>query len=161
MALKWLRDQMKYLSWVLWGVVITFIVALFFDFGTVDLGPQSDQVAATVGTEKITYADFRSAYQSLEDQYREMFGEQWSSDMAKQFNLQKQALDRLVNQRILLMEAERVGLSVTDAETQLQIVTFPGSAETTTGCTVSGSAGAATGWAISVLEMPFSNLATL
>ncbi|MCG8458880.1 MAG: peptidyl-prolyl cis-trans isomerase, partial [Holophagales bacterium] len=107
------------------GVVITFIVALFFDFGTVDLGPQSDQVAATVGTEKITYADYRSAYRDLENRYRQMFGEQWSSEMAQQFNLQKQALDQLVTQRILLMEAGRMGLSVTDEEARREIVNIP------------------------------------
>lgn len=122
MALKWLRDQMKFLSWILWGVVITFIVALFFDFGSVELGPNNDQVAATVGSEKVTYAEFRRSYQNLEQRYRDLFGENWTSDMAQQFNLQKQALDQLIDRRIQLMEAERMGLSISDAELQKMII---------------------------------------
>lgn len=122
MALKWLRDQMKFLSWILWGIVITFIVALFFDFGSVNLGPNNDQVAATVGSEKITYEEFQRSYTNLESRYRQMFGQQWSSEMAEQFNLHKQALDMLVDQRIRLMEAERMGLAVSDEELQDLIV---------------------------------------
>ena len=125
MALKWLRDQMKYLTWVLWIIVAAFIFALFFDFGSVNFDRAQNQVAATVGSEQITYGEFRRQYQNLEARYRQMFGEQWSNEMAEQFNLPKQALDQLIDRRIRLMEAERVGLEVTDGEVQQAILDFP------------------------------------
>lgn len=126
MALKWLRDQMQYLHWVLWLIVAAFIFALFFDFGSIrELGRADTDVAATVGDEHITYAEFRSTYRNLEDRYRQMFRERWDAEMAQRFGIARQALDQLVNRQILLMEAERVGLRVTDDEVQRAILDMP------------------------------------
>ncbi len=125
MALKWLRDQMKYLTWVLWIIVAAFIFALFFDFSSTNVPQAQNEVAATVGSEKITYVEFRRQYQNLEGRYRQMFGDQWSNEMAEQFNLPKQALDQLIDRRIRLMEADEVGLEVTDSEVQKAIMEFP------------------------------------
>ena len=125
MALKWLRDQMKYLTWILWIIVAAFIFALFFDFGAADFSRSQAQVAATVGDEQITYDEFRRQYQNLESRYRQMFQDQWKPEMAEQFNLPKQALDQLIDRRIRLMEAERVGLQVTDNEVKDAILEFP------------------------------------
>lgn len=124
MALKWLRDQIKYLAWILWIIAAAFVITLLFDpsAGSYVAG---NQVAATVGSEQITYGEFQRQYRNLEDNYRRMFGEQWSNDMAKQLNLGKQALDQLINRRILLLEAGRVGLTATDSEVRDAIVDYP------------------------------------
>lgn len=126
MALKYLRDNLKSLTWVLWGVVGVFVMLIFFEWGGVnDRRVGNSDVAATVGSEEITYDEFRSQYRRLEDRYRETFGEQFNRDMAKQFNLPVQALDQLINRRILLMEARRIGLRSTDAEVSEAIVSYP------------------------------------
>ncbi|MEM9554831.1 MAG: peptidyl-prolyl cis-trans isomerase [Acidobacteriota bacterium] len=123
MALKWLRDQLKYLHWVLWIIVFAFIVTLFFDFGTIQpIGGNDDDVAATVGSETITYADFRREVRNLENRYRQMFGENWDPEMAEQFGLTKQALNQLIDRRILLLEAQRMGLRATDEEVQAAVI---------------------------------------
>ena len=31
--LKVFRDNLKYLSWILWGVILVFVVFVFVDFG--------------------------------------------------------------------------------------------------------------------------------
>ncbi|MEM1177892.1 MAG: SurA N-terminal domain-containing protein [Acidobacteriota bacterium] len=124
MALKWLRDQIKYLAWILWIIAAAFVITLLYDPGAGNQVP-GNQVAATVGSQQITYGEFQRQYRNLEDNYRQMFGEQWSNDMAKQLNLAKQALDQLINRRILLLEAERVGLTATDKEVQNAIVDYP------------------------------------
>lgn len=126
MALRLMREWMKYLKWVLWIVVVTFIVALFFDFGSINqFGRSKGQVAVSVGDEKITYDEFRRQYQSLESRYRQMFGERYNADLAKQFNLPQQALDQLINRRILLLEAGKIGLQATDSEVQQAILDYP------------------------------------
>ncbi len=127
MALKYLRDNLKSLTWILWGVVAVFVMLIFFEWGGVNdrrFGGDDD-AAATVGGEKITYAEFRQQYSSLEDRYRQTFGEQFNREMARQFNLPIQALDQLINRRILLMEAERIGLRATDAEVRRAILEYP------------------------------------
>lgn len=121
MALKWLRDQIKYLAWILWIIAAAFVLTLLFDPSAGTYGP-GNQVAATVGSEQITYIEFQREYRNLEDRYRRMFGEQWNSDMAKQLNLAKQALDQLIDRRILLLEAERVGLRATDTEVRDAVI---------------------------------------
>ncbi len=126
MALKYLRDNLKSLTWVLWGVVAVFIMLIFFEWGGVnDRRTGSTDVAATVGNEEISYNEFRQQYRSLEDRYRQTFGEQFNRDLAKQFNLPIQALDQLINRRILLMEAESIGLRSTDSEVRRAILRYP------------------------------------
>lgn len=126
MALKYLRDNLKSLTWVLWGVVAVFVMLIFFEWGGVnDRQSANTDVAATVGSEKITYSEFRQQYRNLEDRYRQTFGDQFNSDLAKQFNLPVQALDQLINRRILLMEAREIGLRATDAEVRDAILEYP------------------------------------
>ena len=126
MALRLMREWMKYLKWILWVVVFLFIAALFFDFGSINqFGRSQGKVAVSVGDEQITYDEFRRQYQSLESRYRQMLGEQANAEMLKRFNLPQQALDQLINRRILLLEADKIGLQATDAEVQEAILDYP------------------------------------
>ncbi len=126
MALKYLRDNLKSLTWILWGVVLVFVMLIFFEWGGVnDRRTGGTDVAATVGSEEISYSEFRQQYRTLENRYRQTFGEQFNSDLAKQFNLPIQALDQLINRRILLMEAESIGLRSTDSEVRDAILSYP------------------------------------
>ncbi len=126
MALKYMRDNLKSLTWILWGVVAVFIMLIFFEWGGVnDRRTGNTEVAATVGSEEITYNEFRQQYRNLEDRYRQTFGEQFNRDLAKQFNLPIQALDQLINRRILLMEARDIGLRATDVEVRDAILEYP------------------------------------
>jgi peptidyl-prolyl cis-trans isomerase D len=126
MALRYLRENLKHLKWVLWGVVIVMVAFIFFGWGGWEPGMKRDtDAAATVGSETITYADFQRQYQNLEAQMRQAFGEQFDREMIKQFNLPQRALDQLIDRRILLMEARDAGLDVTDAEVKKAILEFP------------------------------------
>jgi peptidyl-prolyl cis-trans isomerase D len=124
--LQVLRDNLKYLSWVLWLVIAVFILFTFVDFGSAVPGvsPTSD-AAVTVGDHEISYADFERAYRQTEDTYRQLYGDQFSGDTARQLGLPMQVLDGLVAEKILLSEADRMGLMVTDAELRNEILRFP------------------------------------
>jgi peptidyl-prolyl cis-trans isomerase D len=101
--LKAFRDNLKYLSWVLWLVIIAFILVAFVGLG--DLGPgggPSADVAATVGGKTVSYREFESAYRRTEDFYRQAYGEQFNADFARQLGLHQQVLDTLIADRILL-----------------------------------------------------------
>ena len=77
--LKVLRDNLKYLSWILWVVILIFIAFVFVDFGGgLTQGTGARASAATVGTDKISYADFERQYRQLEGQYRQAFGENFT-----------------------------------------------------------------------------------
>ena len=126
--LKILRDNLKYLSWILWLVVLVFIAFVFVDFGGAlgGGGGGARTAAATVGGEEISYADFQREYQRLEAQYRQAFGESFTPQLAEQMRLPLQALDRLVDQKVLLGEADRLGLTASDSEVRDSILEIPG-----------------------------------
>ncbi|MDH3403039.1 MAG: SurA N-terminal domain-containing protein [Acidobacteriota bacterium] len=126
--LKVFRDNLKYLSWVLWLVIAVFVLFAFFDFGDVNMlsgARGGSAVAATVGGMEVSYRDFEGRYRRVEDQYRQAYGDQFSRELANQIGLPLQVLNGLIDQRILLSEADRMGLAVTDEELQRNIVAMP------------------------------------
>lgn len=123
--LKAFRDNLKYLSWVLWLVIAAFIMVEFVFLGNLGPGGGSQDVAAQVGDQTVTYRDFETAYRRTEDFYRQTYGEQFNSDFAKQLGLHRQVLDTLVADRVLLLEAERLKLQVPDFELQKEILSLP------------------------------------
>lgn len=125
MALKYIRDNLKSFFWVLWIVVAALVGLVFFEWGGFSSAGNVPDVAAVVGDEEISFADFQRTYRNIENQYRQTFGEQFNDELAKQFNLPVQALDQLIDRRILLMEAEKIGLQVSKKEIQRQILDYP------------------------------------
>lgn len=126
MALKYFRDNLKSLTWVLWAVIAVMFIFVFYEFG-VGGGNQNvrrDDVAAVVGDEVITMRDFEAQYRQKENEYRRLFGDQFNRELVEQF-LPKQALDQLIHRKILLREASNVGLRATDSEVQEMILSSP------------------------------------
>jgi peptidyl-prolyl cis-trans isomerase D len=116
--LKVLRDNVKYLSWILWVIIALFVLFIFADFGAGLGGNNRDTMtwAAKVGSATVSRIEYQHAYQTLDNQYRRQLGEQYSTEIAKQLRLPLRALDKAITDKIMLREAERIGLRVTDAE---------------------------------------------
>ena len=123
--LKILRDNLRYLSWILWLVILVFIAFVFVDFGGARMDGGGSGAAATVGDAKVGYDEYQRQYRSLEERYRQAFGERYTPEMAEQLQLPLQALEQLVGQKILLQEAERLGLAASDAEVREAILAQP------------------------------------
>jgi len=121
--LKTFRANLKVLSPVLWIVIAVFVLAIFYDFGSISTsaGAGGDN-AATAGPHRVTMTEFRSAYANAERQYREMFGERFDPEMLRNMGLPLQVLNDLVGQRILLGEARELGLAATDEEVRKAIL---------------------------------------
>ncbi|HKH43795.1 MAG TPA: SurA N-terminal domain-containing protein [Thermoanaerobaculia bacterium] len=125
--LKVFRDNLKYLSWILWVVIGLFVLFVFVDFGS-GVRQQAGTgaaVAARVGDRVVTREDFQREYRQLDSMYRQLYGEQFTPELAEQMRLPLQALERAVTEQILLAEAERLGLDVTDAEVRERILDEP------------------------------------
>jgi|CXWL01.1.fsa_nt_gi peptidyl-prolyl cis-trans isomerase D len=115
--LKVFRENLKALSWALWIVLIMLVLSIFVTYGMNNQGgPDNSQAAATVDGHVITLRQWQQTAQEQESQLRQMYGEQFSPEVAKQFQIPQRAIAQLVNQRLLLTEAERLGLQVTDEE---------------------------------------------
>jgi peptidyl-prolyl cis-trans isomerase D len=123
--LKVFRDNLKNLAWILWVVIAVTVLAIAADFGASvrARGGNADTVAK-VGSETVSRAEFKRAYQRLTEMYRQVYGGQLPPGMEKQ--LYQQTLSQTVVQKTLLLEARRHGLSVTDAELRNRILSIPG-----------------------------------
>ena len=83
--LKVFRDNLKYLSWVLWLVIAVFILFVFQSFGGAKIGGSTESdAAATVGSYKVTYGDFERTYRQAEENLRRAYGQQFTPEMARQ-----------------------------------------------------------------------------
>lgn len=126
--LKVFRDNLKHLKWILIVVIGILVLFLFSDpfggFGGSQPGAPGT-TAATVGGQTVSVEEFRRTYQRFENQYRQAYGEQFTPEVARQMRLPIQVLDQLVNQKILLAEAERLGLTVSDEEIREMVLTTP------------------------------------
>jgi peptidyl-prolyl cis-trans isomerase D len=122
--LKVFRDNIKYLSWILWVVIGLFVLFVFVDFGSGvrNRNAGGGNTAATVGSRKVTITEFQRQYQQLEQLYGQIYGGQLTPEVAKQLQLPMQALSRAVNEQVLLAEAERLGLKVSDEELRDKIL---------------------------------------
>jgi peptidyl-prolyl cis-trans isomerase D len=123
--LKVFRDNLKNLAWILWVIIALFVLALAVEFGG-NVRQAAQGVAATVGGDQVTTQEFQRAYKNLDTRLRQVYGDQLTPEMAKQMRLPLRALDQVISQKILLAEARRLGLSVSDAEVRDQILAIPG-----------------------------------
>src|SRR5659263_400353 len=111
-------------SWAI-KIILSFIALTFIWWGVGTYSEQGRNVAATVGGEAITTNELAEAVAGLEKSYREVYGPAFTPEMAKALNLKKQAMDSLVQRKILLAEAGKMGLSATDEEVQREIAAVP------------------------------------
>ncbi len=107
------------------GLAGVFVLLVFTDFQALD-GTQANPVAARVGREDISFAEFERSYRNAESRYREIYGDAFTADLADQLQLPVQALEALINDRLLTREAERMGLTVSREELQEEILSIPG-----------------------------------
>jgi peptidyl-prolyl cis-trans isomerase D len=120
--LKVLRDNIKNLAWVLWAVIAVFVLLVFVDFGGAPGGPAGSNVAATLGPHEVTWSELQRRHQALQDQMRSVYQDQWSAELASQLQLERRALDQLMNNKILAAEARELGLRVSDDEVRKEIL---------------------------------------
>jgi peptidyl-prolyl cis-trans isomerase D len=129
MALKLLRDNLKHLKFVLWGVIIVFIALVFVDWGSGGrTGGMSAAAAVRVGDRVVTEEEFRNRVRSAQAFYERQLGDAWEQFQGR-IDLGQETVSRVIAESILLDEAERIGLVVSDEELQQAILDIPGMRE--------------------------------
>jgi peptidyl-prolyl cis-trans isomerase D len=129
--LKLMRDSFHHLKWILLAVVAAFVIGfVFIDMGlggaAAGRGNQDTRTyAARVNGETVSYRDFQRALYFTTENYKRMYGGQFSDEMAEAMGLNKQVLDSLVDQRLLMQEARRLHLTATQEEVRRKILSIP------------------------------------
>jgi peptidyl-prolyl cis-trans isomerase D len=118
------RAQPAIIKGVLGAVVLAFVATIFLDWGWQRSG-RPDAHMATVGGEGVSLHEFQMTYTNLTDFYRRLYQDRFTEDFARTLNLKQQALDTLVQRKLLLREAKRQGLMVSNAELIEKVQTYP------------------------------------
>ena len=113
-----IRNNRKALSIVLWIVIIAFVATIFVVWG---VGEKSNTLSyvAKVNNKIITYEEFQNRYKLADDEIRR-YGGAIQID-----NLSKRILESLVNEKLMLIEAEKFDIPATDLELVSYIRSIP------------------------------------
>ncbi len=120
-----MRRHKGWLKWSLAIVVLAFILLYIPSFlgGGADI--TSSDVIAKVEGNTITAGEFRKTYQAQLQAYRGAYGGNISEQMLKQLGIDQQILQQMVDERAMMAEAGRRGITVTDGEVYQRILTMP------------------------------------
>lgn len=113
-----IRNNRKALSIVLWLVIIAFVATIFVVWG---VGEKSNTLGyvAKVNDKIITYEEYQNRYKMADDEIRRYGG-------AVQIdNLSKRILESLINEKLMLIEAEKLDIPATDLELVSYIRSIP------------------------------------
>jgi peptidyl-prolyl cis-trans isomerase D len=109
------------MTWMMW-VIVGLVTVTFLFFGIYP-SATSGRTVAKVDGYVITSDDLNRVYRNLYENYRQVLKDQFNESFTK--IIKSQALRELIEHRLLLQEAERVGLRVTDEELQAHIMRIP------------------------------------
>jgi peptidyl-prolyl cis-trans isomerase D len=120
------KQKTVVLKFVFWAIIATFAVTGFMAFGDGEQrrGPTGG-VAATVNKTQISFDEYQIAYSNLYSLYQNIYREQFTPALEKELRLRQQALDALIEQTLLLEEAERLGIKVSQKELVDSIAQIP------------------------------------
>ena len=111
--LRFMRQQAG--NWLI-KVLLGAIVIVFIFWGVGSFRAQRGGRVALVNGDQITLDDYREAYNNLIEQLRERFGNNLNEDMIKMLQVKKQALNQLIDKKLLVQEARRFKFRISDKE---------------------------------------------
>jgi peptidyl-prolyl cis-trans isomerase D len=120
-----MRRHKSWLKWSLFLVCVTFVffyIPGFLD-GNAGAGMPGEAVAKVEG-QAITVRDYTMQLNRRMQMFRGQGGN-ISDQMLKQLGIDRQVLQELIDEQAMLAEANRLGLTVRDAEVRAQILNFP------------------------------------
>ncbi len=121
--LKFLRSkkQSKVIMVVLGAIILVFV---FWGMWTGGGGGAPDIVAKVDG-KAIKTVDYQKAYRKQLEQYRKLLKGQMSDDVLEQLNLRERTLNSMINRALIVKDAKRMGINLTDSDLQSTIQNIP------------------------------------
>ena len=106
---------------ILFVVIGAFIGTIFLVWGMGGADKNTTEVIAHVYDRPIYAEELNRSLQNLLNFYRQIYKDKANDELIKEFELKQRAFDELVRKRILLNEAENLGLNVAREELVLRI----------------------------------------
>ena len=113
--LRYLRENTG--NWVI-KIFLGIIVVVFVFLGVGSFGSKRNDSIATINDEPITIKEFQQEYKLIVDQMRSRFGKNLNDDILKALNVKQQALDSLIERKLILAQADKLEIIVSKKELQ-------------------------------------------
>ena len=111
-------------NWMI-KVVLFAIVVVFVFWGVGSFTTRQANTVAEVNDEAISYTAYRQHYDRLLEQYRRMYGAALDNGLLQNLNLKEQALNQLIDQVLMVQEAERLDLQIAEETLDQAIYAIP------------------------------------
>jgi peptidyl-prolyl cis-trans isomerase D len=108
-------------------ILLGLLILSFAIWGIEDMfrSTMTNTHVVTVGDISISQAEFHGHLSNETEKLKQMLGENYSPEIAKQFNLENAVLQRLVHKSLITLEARTLGLSPNDSDVVRYIRTLP------------------------------------
>jgi peptidyl-prolyl cis-trans isomerase D len=111
--LRLMRDYAT--SWLI-KIILGAVVVVFVFWGVGSFRNRKSDVIASVNGEAVSLEEYRSTYNNLLEQMRQRFGTNLNEEVLQMLRLDQQALNQLIEQRLVMQEVARLNFRVTDEE---------------------------------------------
>ena len=118
--LKAMRKHAKFFYVFFFIIILSFV---FWGVGTVD--KSTGVPVAEVGKERVTLEEYWTSYDRARQFYRSLSQGNFTEEMEKKLNLKQRVLDSVIDDLVLMTEAKKAGIRVSDAELADAIVNDP------------------------------------
>ncbi len=122
MVLSLMRKHAK--SWLIKFLIGIIAIVFIFYFGYSFTARQGVKIAYVNG-ELITGIEYQKSYNDLVESFRNQYRDFWNENLIKVLDLKNRALNNLINDKLISQEARRLGLEVTESESQKAIMRYP------------------------------------
>jgi len=102
-------------SWII-KFILGAVILAFIPFGYGIYQDRRDVKIATVNGDPVSFEEFNRQYNNLVEQVRRNFGGSLNEETIKGLRLKEQALNQLIDQKLMLDEAANLGISVSNQE---------------------------------------------
>jgi peptidyl-prolyl cis-trans isomerase D len=106
-------------------VVLILVALSFVAWGGYRIREQRLIRVASVNGDPITIDEYKQSYRNLIDQLQQTFGNSLNDETIKMLKVDRQAIDRLVDQKLLLQEARKLNIQVSEQELSNTIRKMP------------------------------------
>src|SRR3954469_5921532 len=121
-----MRRHKSWLKWSLAIVVVSFVLLYIPSFlNDSTQGAASNAVVANVEGRDITAAQFRRVYNQQMQAYRQSYGANVDDRLLKQLGIDQRIVQQMIQEEAGLAEANRLGISASDAEVRERILSLP------------------------------------
>ncbi|MBT8357097.1 MAG: hypothetical protein HKO79_12580 [Desulfobacterales bacterium] len=106
-------------SWMIKTII--FLIAVVFVFWGVNVRDEGKSTIASVNGEPISLDEYNRTYDNLKERIRNQIGNRLNDEMIASLGLRKQALNQLIEKKLMLKEAKKLNFRITDVELETAI----------------------------------------